>query len=452
MDETTFARVEPAFRAFHRIFAPLFGRWQAEDRSAQYLRGLLVQQTDRRNAENLAEAVPGATPRALQRFLTDSPWDHARVITRLQDYVGDRLNADDGVFVLDDTGFAKQGKHSVGVARQYSGTLGKVGNCQIGVFLTYVSARGHALVDMRLYLPREWTEDPARGRAAGVPKTVGYQSKAELGLALLRAAQARGALQSRWVTADEAYGEVPTLRDTLEAERWWYVLEVPRTTRVFLEHAKTEVPPWSGRGGRPTRSRLVAGAPPPQAVGAIAAGLTKADWTVLTVAEGSQGPRRYQFAVRRGWESRAGLPGRETWIVFRRNLDGTELKFYLSNAPATTALLTLGQVGAQRWPIETDFQMEKGETGLDEYEVRSWDGWHHHITLALLAGGFLLTVRQEWGEKDARSDGAASEPGAAGTAAPTGLDAGRALVLAGGDATAQRACKAITRQPARQVA
>src|SRR3990172_5949694 len=123
MDTTTFAEVEPAFRAFHRIFAPLFGRWQAEKRSAQYLRGLLVQQTDRRNAENLAEAVPGATPRALQRFLTDSPWDHERVITRLQTYLADRLNADDGVFVLDDTGFRKQGTYSVGVARQYSGTL-----------------------------------------------------------------------------------------------------------------------------------------------------------------------------------------------------------------------------------------------------------------------------------------------------------------------------------------
>jgi SRSO17 transposase len=138
-----FERVAASFATFHQEFAPLFGRTEARERSEQYLRGLLVQQTDRRNAENLAETVDGATPRSLQRFLTESPWDDEPVIKRLQRYVGQRLNQPDGVFVLDDTGFAKQGKQSVGVTRQYSGTLGKVGNCQVGVFLAYVSAQGH---------------------------------------------------------------------------------------------------------------------------------------------------------------------------------------------------------------------------------------------------------------------------------------------------------------------
>src|SRR6202521_3913170 len=180
MDPTTFDNVAAEFTAFHRQFAPLFGPWSAQQRSEQYLRGLLVQQTDRRNAENVAEAIEGATPRSLQRLLTEAPWATGPVIDALQSYLAPRLTAPEGFFVLDETGFPKKGTKSVGVARQYCGTLGKVGNCQLGGFLPYVSERGHALVDARLSLPREWTDDPERCRAAGVPADVVYQSKAEL--------------------------------------------------------------------------------------------------------------------------------------------------------------------------------------------------------------------------------------------------------------------------------
>src|SRR5438876_1508865 len=199
MDQAEFDRVAASFAAFHEEFAPLFGRKEARRRSEQYVRGLLVQQTDRRNAENVAEMIAGATPRALQRLLTEAPWAPEPVIDRLQAYVGARLNTPAGIFVLDESGFPKQGKKSVGVARQYCGTLGKVGNCQLGVFLAYVSARGHALVDARLFLPQEWTDDPERCRAAGVPADVVYQSKAELGLALLQHAHELGHLLGRWV-------------------------------------------------------------------------------------------------------------------------------------------------------------------------------------------------------------------------------------------------------------
>ena len=399
MNLEEFERVAASFAAFHQEFAPLFGRTEARERSEQYLRGLLVQQTDRRNAENLAEVIVGATPRALQRFLTEAPWDDELVIDRLQRYVGQRLHQPDGVFILDDTGFAKQGQQSVGVTRQYSGTLGKVGNCQVGVFLAYVSAQGHALVDKALYLPAAWTADRPRCRAAGVPEAVGYHSKAELGLALLRRAQQAGHLTATWVTGDSGYGEVPTLRDTLDAGGWRYVLEVPSITPVFTQAAQVTVPAWAGRGRKPTQPQLVAGAPRPQTVQALAASLASAEWHTLTVAEGAQGPRSHQFAAWRVWESRDGLLGRAGWLLLRRDLDGSETKYYLANAPADTPLLRLAQVGAMRWPVETEFQTEKGETGLDEYEVRTWLGWHHHITMALLAGAFLLSLQQEWGEK-----------------------------------------------------
>ena len=227
MDQAAFDRVADSFTTFHAHFAPLFGRKEVQQHSERYLRGLLVQHAERRNAENLAEAVGGVNPRALQRLLTDAPWQHESVIDALHAFLGPRLNDPEGVWIVDDTGFAKQGCKSVGVARQYSGTLGKVGNCQIGVGLTYASPHGHTLVDMRLYLPQVWTDDPARCRAAGVPADVVYQSKPDLAIAMLRAARRRGHLTAGWVTADEGYGQVPSFRDTLDAEGWWYVVEVP---------------------------------------------------------------------------------------------------------------------------------------------------------------------------------------------------------------------------------
>ncbi len=430
MDQVAFARVAASFATFHTHFAPLFGRTEVQHHAERYLRGLLVQHAERRNAENLAEAVGGVNPRALQRFLTNAPWDHVPVIDALHAFLGPRLTNPDGVWIVDDTGFGKQGRKSVGVARQYSGTLGKVGNCQIGVGLTYASPRGHTLVDMRLYLPQVWTDDPARCAAAGVPKEVTYQAKPDLGIAMLRAARQRGHLVAKWVTADEGYGQVPSFRDTLDAEGWWYVVEVPCTTRVFVEEAIAAVPPWKGRGKKPTRARLLEGEPPPVTVASVAAALSPAAWHTGTVGDGAQGPRTYQFAVLRVWECHDGIPGRECWLVLRRNLDGSELKYMLSNAPATTCAQTLGRVGATRWSVETDIQTHKEEIGLDEYEVRSWQGWHHHITLSLLAGAFLVQVHQEWGEKDAAAHAATGQPGAARTVAQASVERRGVVALA----------------------
>src|SRR5438270_494702 len=324
MDQAEFDRVAASFAAFHAEFAPLFGRKEAQRRSEQHVRGLLLQQTDRRNAENVAEMIVGATPRTLQRLLTEAPWPTEPVIDRLQAYLGARLNTPEGIFVLDESGFPKQGRKSVGVVRQYCGTLGKVGNCQLGVFLSYVSARGQAV-------------------AASLPPTA---------------------------------------------------------------------------------------------------------WQDLTVAEGAHGPRTYQFVALRVWESRDGLPGRACWLLLRRNLDGRESRYYLSNAPEDTPLLTLAQVAAARWVIETEFETAKGETGLDEYEVRSWAGWHHHITLALLAATFLLTLQQDWGEKDAPDHAAPSQPAAAGGAAAAYVDTRRPTPVAPRHPRAQRARQTVPHQAA----
>jgi SRSO17 transposase len=346
------------------------------------------------------------------------------------------------VFILDESGAAKQGKHSVGVARQYSGTLGKVGNCQVGVYLAYASSLGHALLDGEVYLPKEWTDDPKRCAEAGVPKGVHFQTKGDLALVLLGRAKLWGHLHGEWVTGDCVYGADTDLRDSLDQEGWHYVLEVRQTERVFTgtpdpnvtgtgpTRPATAVPAWSGAGRKPHRERLASGNAPPQTVVEIAKAVPDEEWQTLTVAEGAQGERRYQFFRQRVWECRDGLPGRECWLLVRRKLDGTDLKHCLSNAPLRTPLLKMGQVGASRWHIETEFELEKSEAGLVEYEVRSWVGWYHHMTMALLAGAFLLQMQLDWGEKDATDNATTSEPGSARVTAQKGVDTRGANLVA----------------------
>jgi SRSO17 transposase len=398
MDLAEFERVYGSFRTFHAEYAPDFGRKQWREHSEQYLQGLLVQAEERRNAENMAEALP-VSARALQRFLTDARWDDDAVIAHLQADLGPRLTDPQAVFAVDSSGFPKQGKQSVGVARQYCGALGKIANCQVGVFLAHVGPRGRALVDKRLYLPREWVQDPARCDAAGIPREKQvYRSETELALEMLQAAQARGHLTAAWVTGDDTYGKSPEFRDAVAAAGFQYVLEVPADTPVWPLDPTWVTPAGAGKG-RPPEPRPVV--EERQTVRARAAALPATAWQVITVAEGAQGWRTYRFAAERLRETRDGAPGQRLWVVYRENLDGSEARYYFANAPEDAPLATLARVAAARWPIETEFETEKSDIGLDEYEVRGWAGWLHHITMCFLASGFRLRMQQEWGEKDA---------------------------------------------------
>ena len=228
MDAAALEQVHGAFQDFHAYFAPLFGRRETRDHRRHYLQALPVQSGERRNAENLSETVP-ASARVMQRFLAESPWDDDTVMGRLQDYLGSRLGHPDAVWVLDCSDFPKQGRKSVGVARQYCGRLGKVANCQAGMFLAYVSPLGRALVDKGLYLPESWTSDNDRCEAAGVPEErQGYRSKTEMALEMLERAQERGHLRAGWVTGDDAFGMSPSFREGLAALGMRYVLPAPR--------------------------------------------------------------------------------------------------------------------------------------------------------------------------------------------------------------------------------
>ena len=398
MDASAFEQVYGAFQDFHAYFGPLFGRREARDHSRHYLQALLVQSGERRNAENLSETVP-ASARVMQRFLTESPWDDDAVIGRLQEYLSPRLGHPEAVWVLDGTDFPKQGRKSVGVARQYCGRLGKVANCQAGMFLAYVSPLGRALVDKGLYLPESWTSDPGRCAAAGVPKERGnYRSKTELALELLERALGLGHLKAGWVAGDDAFGMSPSFREGLAALGMRYVLDVPGSTPVWPLAPSWTSPEYPGFG-RPRKPKLKDGQR--RTMEQRSDELPGDAWREITVAEGSQGPRSYMFGAQRVRVTRKGKPGEEAWAVYRRNLDGSEPRYYLSNAPEDTMLETLAYVGGSRWYIETEFETEKGDVGMDEYETRSWAGWHHHIAMCLLGGAFLLGLQQAWGEKDA---------------------------------------------------
>ena len=301
MDAAAFEQVYEAFGEFHSFFAPLFGRRESRDHSQNYLRALLVQSQDRRNAENLSESV-GVPARAMQRFLTAAPWDDDAVMGRLQEYLGPRLGHPEAVWVLDGSDFPKQGRKSAGVARQYCGRLGKVANCQAGMFLACVSPLGRALVDKRLYLPESWTSDDARCQAAGVPEERrDYRSKTELALEMLEQALELGHLKAGWVAADDAFGMSPSFRDGLADLGMRYVLDVPGGTTVWpLEPAWTS-PEYQGNG-RPRKPRLRDGQR--RTMEQRSDELPDEAWREITVAEGSQGPRSYHVQRSKGASDR----------------------------------------------------------------------------------------------------------------------------------------------------
>jgi SRSO17 transposase len=337
-------------------------RPEAAAHAADYLRGLLAE-VERKNGWQLAERAGYVHPRGIQRVLDRYAWDADAVRDDLRTYVLEHLGDPAGVLVVDETGFPKQGRHSAGVARQYSGTLGKIGNCQIGVFLGYASPTGHVGLDRALYLPAAWTDDRDRCRRAGIPDDVPFQTKSQLARAMVERALDAG-VPAAWVVADEVYGSDSSFRGPLEARGQAYVLAVRSNQSV------STWPPY-GPPAQHTAAGLVAAVP-------------GEGWHRLSCGEGAQGPRLYDWAsvplrpaLREGWV--------HALLVRRHPAHTDDLAFYLVYAPIGTALKEIVRAAGARWTIDDLFKLAKGQVGLDHYEVRSWRGWYRHITLALLA-------------------------------------------------------------------
>ncbi len=343
-----------------------FARAEARHHAADYLRGLLGR-AERKNGWQLAEAVGDATPYGIQQFLYRATWDPDAVRDDLREYVVEQLADPGGILVVDETGFLKKGTKSAGVQPQYSGAAGRTANAQIGVFLTYASPRGHTFLDRALYLPASWTDDRARCRAAGIPDDVAFATKPALAQAMLERALDAG-VPAAWVTADSVYGDVKYLRVWLEARPIGYVLAVSGKDTV-----------WEA-GLRQRRVSAYLADPPTEG------------WERLSAGDGAKGPRYYDW--RRLPLAAPLVAGWQRWVLLRRSVaDPTDVTPYVCFAPAGATLADLVRVAGTRWTVEICFEAAKQEVGLAHYEVRSWTGWHRHVTLACLAHAFLTVVR-----------------------------------------------------------
>ena len=341
--------------------APRFGRAEPRRRALAYLRGLLSP-LERKNGWQLAEAAGDATPDGVQDFLSRVRWDADAVRDDLRAYVVEQLGDPEAVLVLAETGFLKKGDKSAGVQRQYSGTAGRIENRQVGVFLGYASRHGRALIDRALYLPERWIGEPARCAAAGVPEGLALTTKPKLGLAMLDRALEAG-VPFAWVVGDSVYGADHRIRRRLEARGRGYVLAVTSGQRlgfVPVEDWLAKVPPEG--------------------------------WRRLSAGDGAKGPRFYDWAYS---PYRGAAPGWRMGLLVRRSpAKPDDLACHLTHAPEGTTLAELVRVAGTRWAIESCFEAAKGEVGLDEYEARSWVGWHRHVTLAMLAHAYLAALRK----------------------------------------------------------
>jgi SRSO17 transposase len=383
---------------FHHLFHTVFQRREQREWSLFYLCGQLAN-ISRKTIENIVIVLRGAEPntiRALQQSISQGTWSAEKMIFQQQALVATWLGDPLGVVIVDGSGFPKQGLDSVGVARQYCGAVGKVTNSQEGVFLVYVSEHGNAFLDVRLYVHASWFAESARDRwpSCGIPSDLQFETEPNLALDMLKHVVTRKMVPFRWVVADAHFGEVPAFLDDVATLGKWYLIEVPCNTRGWLRTPAIE-PPGCGALGRPhTHPRVSRRAARPRELRELATTLPKSAWTRHSIKEGSKGPIIADFAFLHVTTVRDGLPGPRVWAIFRRQVQPTpELKFYLSNAPATCSRAELVRVCGLRWPVETTLEEGKDELGMDHYETRSWVSWHHHMAQTFMAHLFLMRVR-----------------------------------------------------------
>lgn len=352
-----------------------FPRSEPRQRALAYLKGL-ISPIERKNGWQLAEQAGDDTPYGVQHLLGRAEWDADEVRDDLPDYVNQYLGEQEAVLVVDETGFLKKGDYSVGVQRQYSGTAGRIENCQIGVFLAYASSKGRTFIDRELYLPKQWAESAQRREEAGVPKQIKFATKPQLAQKMIHRAIDSG-IAFKWVTGDEIYGNDRTLRVWMEQQSLFYVMAVASNQHVWLGFNQVRI-------------------------NQIVKHITKDQWQVLSAGEGSKGPRLYEWAL---VPLLSIMIDNRRWLLVRRSLsDPKEMAYYVVYGRPETKLEEMVKVAGRRWAIEESFETAKGEVGLDQYEVRSWQGWYRHITLAMLAHSYLTVMRAkaETGKKAGR--------------------------------------------------
>jgi SRSO17 transposase len=398
-------------RTFQSAFHDCFARREPREHFFDYMVGQFSP-LERKSIEPMALEVTGGNIRGMQRLISDGVWDEDQMRWTYHHLVAEEMGADDGVLIFDETGFVKKGADSAGVARQYCGPLGKVENCQVGVFSGYATRHGYALVDQRLFLPEVWFSEAygARRRKCQVPDELTFESKPQLAAAMLKGIVAEGLLPLRYIVADCLYGNSPEFLDALDACIGVTALvAIPGESRCWRLRPQSEDKTYRYQGQERSKRVVVGAEQKPTTVAALAASLPASSWYRRKVSEGTKGPIEYEFARQRVTLLKGGLPDRTVWLVMKRTL-GSEPRYAyaISNAPRSTPLSMFVWLSGRRWAIEQCFEECKGEVGMDHYEVRKYRGWHHHMLMTMLAHCFLWRLKLDLGKKSTRTDSVAA--------------------------------------------
>ena len=393
LDRNDIKRMAQELIKFHRLFHDSFGRIEHQRLGLAYISGLMSNAKSK-SAEPIAlEFLDKKSVRSVQKFMKNYHWDHLAMQRTHQSMLAPMIGSPEGMITVDPSEFPKKGKESVGVARQYCGAVGKVDNCQSGVFVGYSSNRGYGLLGCRLFMPESWftKEQEQRRKANLVPEDLIFETKQQIALKLIHDVVSTGLFPAKWIGADIAFGSDIDFLNSLPKELYYFA-GIKSDTRVFTKKPKIGLPPYKGRGRRPSKMIVLPGQPKERNVSEIAKS-ERVTWKPVIVAEGAKGPIVAKVARIRVYLSRDGLPvGDQQWLFLRKNTDG-QIKYAICNAPKDLPFQELITASTMRWPIEQCFQEGKDQVGMDYYEHRSWPAWHRHMTYVFLALHFLLRLR-----------------------------------------------------------
>jgi len=392
-------------KGFHEQFSDCFCRSEPRDNFFKYMVGQFSE-LERKSIEPIALNVERGKVRSMQRFISELSWDEPKMISKYRSIVNEDMGDPSGVLIFDESGFPKKGNDSMGVAKQYCGTLGKVENCQVGVFAAYASLYGYALLGKRLFVPEKWFEqDYAEKREkCNAPEEMSFKTKPELAIEMFEEIQGEDILPFRYVVADSLYGNSPEFINAIErCVGKVYFVSIPFDTLCWLEGPITRKREYRYKGEMRTKVVVEKTEKKPISVEVIGKSINDYFWYRRKVTEGSKGPIGYEFTKRRVTLSRNGLPHKTVWLIIKRTIgENPTYSYYMSNAPVSTRLKTFVWLSGIRWAIEQCFEETKSELGMDQYEVRKYAGWNHHILTCMLAHFFLWHLRIRLGKKSPR--------------------------------------------------
>ena len=389
-------------KGFHEEFNDCFSRSESRENFFRYTAGQLSK-LERKSIEPIALNIQGGDVRSMQRFVSDVVWNEDKLLRKFHNIVNEDMGDSSGVLIFDESGFAKKGDDSVGVAKQYCGNLGKVENCQVGVFAAYASPSGYALLDKRLFIPEKWFNDDykVRRNKCKIPEDIEFKTKPQLAVEMLHDLQEQKVIPYKYVLADSLYGNSPEFIDAVEkCAHLTYFVGIPSDTLCWLKRPITRTKQYKHKGQVRVKEVLEKTEEKPISFETLAMNTNNYFWYRRKVSEGTKGPIEYEFMRRRVVLSKNGLPQKTVWLVIKRTLGcNPTYYYYISNAPESTKLKTFVWLSGLRWAIEQCFEETKSELGMDQYEIRKYSGWNHHILACMLSHFFLWHLKIRLGKK-----------------------------------------------------